>query len=75
MDSAGHPKVALLFPEQYPEAAAVLGRAFVDDPLISAIIGDVSDTVARAERMARSMSWQCPRMPMEIIFNGCMRWI
>jgi ribosomal protein S18 acetylase RimI-like enzyme len=52
MDSAGHPKVALLFPEQYPEAAAVLGRAFVDDPLISAIIGDVSDTVARAERMA-----------------------
>jgi ribosomal protein S18 acetylase RimI-like enzyme len=53
MDSAGHPKVALLFPPQYAEAAAVLGRAFVSDPLISAIIGDVSDVSLRARHMAR----------------------
>lgn len=53
MDSAGPPKVALLFPGQHAEAAAVLGRAFVNDPLISAIIGYVSDVSVRAERMAR----------------------
>jgi len=56
MDSTGHPKVALLFPGQHAEAAAVLGRAFIDDPLISAIIGGVTDAGARAERMARLFS-------------------
>ena len=53
MDSAERPNIALLFPPQHAEAAAVLGRAFIDDPLISAIIGDVSDTAERAVRMAR----------------------
>jgi hypothetical protein len=52
MDSARHPDVALLFPSQHAEAATVLGRAFVDDPLFLAIIGDVSDTAARAQRLA-----------------------
>ena len=54
MDAPEHrPRVALLFPSQHPEAAAVLGRAFIHDPLISAIIGDVIDPVERALRMAR----------------------
>jgi hypothetical protein len=57
MDSSGHrPNVALLFPPQHAEAAAVLGRAFIHDPLISAIIGNVSDPAERAERMARLFS-------------------
>ncbi|HEX3409568.1 MAG TPA: GNAT family N-acetyltransferase [Candidatus Binataceae bacterium] len=52
MHSARYPDVALLFPEQHPAAAEVLGRAFVDDPLIRAIIGDVIDVAERARRMA-----------------------
>jgi hypothetical protein len=56
MDSAGHPKVAVLFPSQYAEAAAVLGRAFVDDPLFLALIGNVADSRARATHMARLFS-------------------
>jgi ribosomal protein S18 acetylase RimI-like enzyme len=54
MDSAElRPSVALLFPPQYAEATAMLGRAFVDDPLISAIIGNVGDPAQRSQRMAR----------------------
>jgi ribosomal protein S18 acetylase RimI-like enzyme len=53
MDTDEHPNVALLFPGQHAEAAAVLGRAFVDDPLIGAIIGDITDASARTECMAR----------------------
>jgi ribosomal protein S18 acetylase RimI-like enzyme len=53
MNSAVHPHVALLFPSQYAAAAAVLGRAFVDDPLFLAIIGNVGDVRVRAIRMAR----------------------
>jgi ribosomal protein S18 acetylase RimI-like enzyme len=52
MDSDGHPQVTLLFPTQHAEAATVLGRAFVDDPLIRAIIGEVGDAGVRAKRMA-----------------------
>ncbi len=48
-----HPQVALLFPAQHAAAAAVLGRAFVHDPLIGAIIGQVADESARVTRMAR----------------------
>jgi len=46
------PKVALLFPDQYRAAGWMLGRAFVNDPLLRAIVGDepASD---RAERMGR----------------------
>ena len=53
MDSAGLPGVALLFPHQHREAATVLGRAFVDDPLICAIVGGVIDSGERALRMGR----------------------
>src|SRR5579863_4874910 len=52
MNGAGFPHVALLFPPQHIEAAAVLGRAFVDDPLIVAIVGDVADRAVSAQRMA-----------------------
>jgi len=50
------PKVALIFPLQHAEAAAVLGRAFIADPMLSAIIGNVSDPVERAARMSRLFS-------------------
>jgi len=52
MNTREHPRIALLFPAQHAEAAAVLGRAFANDPLISAIIGNVSDAGVRASRMA-----------------------
>ena len=52
MDTASETNIALLFPGQHAEAAAVLGRAFVDDPLLRAIIGNVGDAGARAPRMA-----------------------
>jgi ribosomal protein S18 acetylase RimI-like enzyme len=51
--SAQRPKVAQIFPPQHAEAATVLGRAFIDDPLISAIVGNISDPIDRAARMAR----------------------
>lgn len=49
MNQPTEPRVALLFPDQDRAAAAMLGRAFVDDPLISAIVGDepASDRVRR----------------------------
>jgi len=56
MNTPGHPQIALLFPSQHAEATAVLGRAFVDDPLTRAIIGDISDAGTRATRMAHLFS-------------------
>lgn len=53
MNSTDRPNIALLFPPLHLEAARMLSRAFIDDPLINAIIGDVSDRVERAARMAR----------------------
>jgi hypothetical protein len=47
------PKVAILFPHQDEQAAAMLGRAFVDDPLIKAILPPIEDGAERARRMAR----------------------
>jgi ribosomal protein S18 acetylase RimI-like enzyme len=46
------PKVALLFPEQDRAASWMLGRAFVDDPLLRAIVGD-EPADDRAQRMGR----------------------
>lgn len=46
-----HPRVSILFPDQYGVAAEVLGRAFVDDPLIKAIIPPASDAQERVRRM------------------------
>ena len=53
MNSTDRPNIALLFPPLHLEAARMLSRAFIDDPLINAVIGDVSDRVERAARMAR----------------------
>jgi GNAT superfamily N-acetyltransferase len=47
------PQVAILFPHQDAEAAAVLGRAFVDDPLIKAILPPIEDADERARRMGQ----------------------
>ncbi|MGH7931962.1 MAG: GNAT family N-acetyltransferase [Candidatus Binataceae bacterium] len=45
------PRISLIFPEQYAETAAMLGRAFVDDPLLVAIVGKITDTSQRATRI------------------------
>ena len=50
---AEKPQVAILFPDQDAEAAAVLGRAFVDDPLIKAILPPIEDAAERARRMGQ----------------------
>jgi ribosomal protein S18 acetylase RimI-like enzyme len=50
---ASKPQVAILFPQQDAEAAAVLGRAFVDDPLIKAILPPIEDAGERARRMGQ----------------------
>jgi ribosomal protein S18 acetylase RimI-like enzyme len=47
------PRVALVFPEHYADAATVLSRAFVDDPLINALVPEPREPVARALRLAR----------------------
>jgi ribosomal protein S18 acetylase RimI-like enzyme len=50
---AEKPQVAILFPNQDAEAAAVLGRAFVDDPLIKAILPPIEDATERSRRMGQ----------------------
>jgi ribosomal protein S18 acetylase RimI-like enzyme len=45
------PDVALLFPGQTREAAAVLARAFVNDPLVAAIVGADASEQDRIRRM------------------------
>jgi ribosomal protein S18 acetylase RimI-like enzyme len=46
MSDSPKPAVSLLFPDQYGEAAAVLGRAFANDPLIRAIVAPLDDSEA-----------------------------
>ncbi|MFZ1888643.1 MAG: GNAT family N-acetyltransferase [Candidatus Binataceae bacterium] len=46
------PRVSFIFPEQYPQAAVALGRAFINDPPLVAILPDVTDPAARATRLA-----------------------
>lgn len=53
MNPPDRSSVALLFPPLHLEAARMLGRAFIDDPLIRAIIGEVGDRAERAARMVR----------------------
>jgi ribosomal protein S18 acetylase RimI-like enzyme len=48
-----NPRVAILFPGQDSEAAAVLGRAFVDDPMIKAILPPIEDRGERGRRMGQ----------------------
>jgi ribosomal protein S18 acetylase RimI-like enzyme len=50
MAAPAQPRVSLIFPSQYAEGAVVLGRAFVDDPLIKAIMPPLADADERARR-------------------------
>lgn len=45
------PRVSLVFPEHHAEAAAVLSRAFVADPLVNAIAPEPRDREERGRRM------------------------
>jgi ribosomal protein S18 acetylase RimI-like enzyme len=54
--ASSKPQVSLIFPEQYREAAAMLGRAFVDDPLLKAMVGNIPEPAQRALRMTRLFS-------------------
>jgi ribosomal protein S18 acetylase RimI-like enzyme len=47
------PQAVLLFPEQHAEAATMLGRAFINDPVMWAILPDVMEPAARARRIAQ----------------------
>jgi ribosomal protein S18 acetylase RimI-like enzyme len=51
MDKNSWPRVALVFPEHYADAAGVLSRAFVDDPLINALAPEPREPVERARRL------------------------
>jgi ribosomal protein S18 acetylase RimI-like enzyme len=53
MDQKAWPRVTLVFPEHYADAAGVLARAFVDDPLINALVPEPREPIARARRLAR----------------------
>jgi GNAT superfamily N-acetyltransferase len=55
METPQRPRVSILFPHQYDDAAQVLGRAFVDDPLIKAIIppGEAPERVRRMSGLFR----------------------
>lgn len=52
IDQKSWPRVALIFPEHYADAALVLGRAFVDDPLINALAPAPREQAARAHALA-----------------------
>ncbi|MBF6560026.1 MAG: GNAT family N-acetyltransferase [Candidatus Binataceae bacterium] len=45
--------VSILFPPLHDAAAALLGRAFADDPLIATIVGPTPDAAARVRQMTR----------------------
>jgi ribosomal protein S18 acetylase RimI-like enzyme len=42
------PTASIIFPEQYPDAARALGRAFINDPPIKVLLPEPSDPVERA---------------------------
>ena len=49
MDSTNQrPAASIIFPEQYPEAARALGRAFIDDPPVRLLLPEPADPVERA---------------------------
>src|SRR5262249_56363343 len=50
-DQPSWPRVALVFAEHYADAAGVLSRAFVDDPLINALVPEPREPVERAHRL------------------------
>jgi GNAT superfamily N-acetyltransferase len=50
-DQPSWPRVALVFAEHYADAAGVLSRAFVDDPLINALVPEPREPVERVHRL------------------------
>src|SRR5271170_913347 len=51
IDQKSWPRVALVFPEHYSDAAGVLSRPFVNDPLVNALAPDPREPVERARRL------------------------
>jgi len=47
----GSPRVSVLFSHQFDEAAVMLARAFVDDPLMWALLPEVRDLAERVRRI------------------------
>jgi len=56
LNQDSRPKVFPIFPEQYAETAAALGRAFINDPGMWAILPDVNEPAERARRIAQIFS-------------------
>jgi ribosomal protein S18 acetylase RimI-like enzyme len=51
MSADGLPRVSVVFPEQYEQTAVALGRAFINDPPLKAILPDVVEPAARARHL------------------------
>jgi ribosomal protein S18 acetylase RimI-like enzyme len=51
-DRKAWPRAGLVFAEHYADAAGVLSRAFVDDPLINALVPEPREPGARSLRLA-----------------------
>ncbi|HVB83129.1 MAG TPA: GNAT family N-acetyltransferase [Candidatus Binataceae bacterium] len=51
-DQPSWPRVALVFPEHYADAAGVLSRAFVDDPLVNVLVPEPREPDQRVPRLA-----------------------
>ena len=51
MEAKRMPRVSVVFPEQDSEAANTLGRAFVNDPVMWALLPQVQDREERAQRL------------------------
>lgn len=51
-DAKAWPRAGLVFAEHYADAAGVLSRAFVDDPLINALVPEPRAPSARSPRLA-----------------------
>ncbi len=49
MPADGKSLVSLVYPEMQDQAAAVLGRAFIDDPMFKALIPEIPHPAKRAE--------------------------
>jgi ribosomal protein S18 acetylase RimI-like enzyme len=51
MSLDGLPRVSVIFPEQYEQTAIALGRAFINDPPLKAVLPDVVEPQARARHL------------------------
>ncbi|HEY6393866.1 MAG TPA: GNAT family N-acetyltransferase [Candidatus Binataceae bacterium] len=51
MTTDGRPHVSTLFPEQYQQTAIALGRAFISDPPLNAILPEIKEPIERARRL------------------------